>query len=534
MKRNAKLTFVKRDDRPTLSPEDIRYWKDILRRVLKVGFEFEMNLPENRGNCPGDSLVCPCSHPEKETRQCYKKCVLLPSCKLKEKYGCADVHCVEFVSPCQTCTEIVRDCTLCELFDNPEKRPSKIRERLTCQLKPTNDLSTVGEVGTMSVINDGSLLGDGGVEVTTVGRRVNFDAFYNQAKTIIDNCKKEGAYLNERTSIHMHLIAGYFYLAVQGGKMKVVYSKDKQAQLNQISELEKPVPEIILANFQQLIRRYHNALTWITSAGDSYNHLTRWVKFRMPVLKFAAVRTGMPKILQQIAEQDGHGGKYSFINYSFMMFKEGTDDIDRFHLEGRFVDGMHVPSAVAAFGILLYSLLIKAISLSQYGVMQSGDNEYMDKAYKIQNALLNNSGNWGGPRTSDTSGFEPFREAVRNQTQEMLDMVHSELKYHGPAEGILRKLADNPVSMMRCAGASWDDIESTLYSPVGAISEVEHKIMEAVDTFYLNDCVSQDEWENVFGEDAGLNKELVTNATKSLVARNLIVWDNVAGSFMRC
>ena len=59
-------------------------------------------------------------------------------------------------------------------------------------------------------VQDGSLLGKKGAEVITVGRRVDYWEFYKMAKTIIDTAVTKGAYVNERCSTHMHVLAGYY------------------------------------------------------------------------------------------------------------------------------------------------------------------------------------------------------------------------------------------------------------------------------------------------------------------------------------
>lgn len=534
MKRNLKLTFVKREDRPPLSVEEARYWRDILHKICKIGFEFEMNLPECNGTCKGDSYVCPCSHPEKKNRKCYANCLVSDSCTIKKSIECPGIYCVEFVSPCQTCQEVVKDCKHCDFYEDPDKIPRSIRENLTRALTPSNDLSVVGKTGTMAVTNDGSLLGDGGVEVTTVGRRVNFDSFYKQAKEIINRCKERGAFLNERTSVHMHLVAGYFNMALENGNIKVHYTKAKNDSNYQIRELEQPVPEIILANFHQLIRRYHNAITWMTSAGNELRHITRWAKFRIPILKYSAVRTGMQKIINQIAESDGHSGKYSYINYSNIRFSSDTNTIDKLHLEARYADGMHSPTAIASLGIMLHAFLMKAVAMSKYGVLQSGDPNYMDQAYSINNALLNNSGDWGGQRWSNTENFEPYRETVREQAQELISILYDELKNHGSVINVLRALADNPCSMRLVSGNTWETIEEDLFRQLSEVGEFEKKVLQAIDLCNISECIDTTEWATALGEDLKASAEKINSGVEKLIKNNLILWDPIVGSYVRC
>jgi hypothetical protein len=312
------------------------------------------------------------------------------------------------------------------------------------------------------------------------------------------------------------------------------YNKEKGSNTsNQIKELEQSMPEIILANFHQLVRRYQNALTWISSAGETNEHLTRWKKFRLPIMKYSAIRTFMSKIIAQIAETDSHCGKYSFINYSNIRF-DINNNIERLHVEARFCDGMLTPSAVASFGILVYAMFLKAVSLSKYGVLQSGDVEYMDKAKIIEAALLNGDNNWGSMRVSDTSEFGPYKEIVRAQAAEMIDILYDELKNHGPSVQVLKSLADEPCSIRRIRGDSWEKIENDLSSfYVPTINEATLKILEAIDTMFIYDCLSIEEWAKTLSEDVLIPEEDILNSVKNMASKHIISWDNAVGTFVR-
>jgi hypothetical protein len=533
MRRNSKLRFTKKKDRPPLTSTEVRYWKGMLRKIAKVGFEHEYNLTESRGTCEGNTYACPCNHPDKDANKCYEKCASFSTCKLRDKYECPGIYCIEFNSPCKVCDNYVRDCNGCVMFNDPNKKPSAARNNIKEALRPTNDLSKPGENGVLAVIDDGSLLGSGGVEVTTVGRRVNYDSFKTQATRIVDVCTKNNAFLNERASIHTHLVGGYFDLSYSGdGRVEVVYGKKSRGSKH-IQELEQPMPDIIIANFHQLLRRYHNALTWITSAGTDKKHLTRWVKFRKPIIKYSALRTPMVRVKQQIAADVNQNGKYAFVNYYNTQF-DGKGCVTRFHVEGRFSDGMLSASAIASTGLLLYSMLITAVSISRYGILHSGDADYMEQASNIQAVLMNNDGSYDGPRTSNTSKFEAYRETVRKQAEEMVNILHSELRHHGDALKVLKKLADKPCSMRLIEGDSWEKIEKDLTGESTSDSELTIIVLEAIDTFYVDDCVDSEEWTKTISEDKNLSQKCITDVANQLVRDNRIAWDSSVGTYVRC
>ena len=67
-------------DHPTkreLSLADIRYWKATMPKLLKVGIEFEFNLPTQKGTCKGDDSRCPCT---KMDEGCWKGCANTSVC----------------------------------------------------------------------------------------------------------------------------------------------------------------------------------------------------------------------------------------------------------------------------------------------------------------------------------------------------------------------------------------------------------------------------------------------------------------------
>jgi len=533
MRRNAKFTFTVKENRPPLSASEMRYWKDILSKICKIGFEHEYNLKENKGSCTGDTLICPCVNSKRETTKCHEKCVKFNTCRLKNKYDCPGIYCIDFQSPCPTCKDMVKDCSKCPFYNDPKKNPSNVRKYIRTKLKPTGDLSSTGTSGALQVTTDGSLAGDAGIEITTVGRRVSYEAFKTQADKIVKECIERGAYVDERTSMHMHLVGGYYNFQVSTTGIKAVYNKGSNNSSRRVGELEKDMPDIILANFHQLIRRYHNALTWITSSGNDPNSLTRWVKFRKPILKYSAVRRSMASIKNQLSEYVESSGKYGFVNYYNTIFDSVNGSIRVLHLEGRFSDGMMSASAIAAFGVLLYCLLMKAVSLSQYGIVHSGTPGYMDEAYIIQNVLLNNNGSYSGPRKSDTSRFQPYIETVRRQAEEMISLLHYELRQHGEALKVLRSLADMPCSMRRIRGDSWEKIEKDLSG--GKTKDKLIKIvMEAIDTFYIDDCESPSEWATALSEDVNKDIKQITSITDKLEQEHFITWDGIAGTYVRC
>lgn len=484
-----KWTFYRHPSKPAIDAADARYWKAMLQKILKVGLEFEFNLPNKNGTCKGDNNACPCVHMTSD--DCWKKCVREDKCKeaqMEEKgeFTCNMLACTGFASYCLVCDKFEIDCKSCEHRYDPERNPDSIRDRMCKQLAPSQSYGQVNKSGVYNIVQDGSLLGKKGAEVVTIGRRPDYWEFYKMSKEIIDTAVAGHAYVNERCSIHAHLLASYY------GKLP--NGKDGGAGIpNQISEMEREMPEIILANFHQLCRRYQNAITWMTMGLDDPARMTRWEKFRVSVLPFSAINSSMQKVQQEVSHHAG-GNKYGWVNYNNIGFDQ-NGNISRFHVEMRVMDGLMSPSAVAAISCLYHAMAIKAVEISRYGVVEVGDKDWLDKAQKVKADLLNNmKGYSDGDRFGDTTRLSRHFEYLIAESFDLISQMKHILMKLGPAYEVLEKLAERPCALRRCDGDNWQTIEKDLQVEMSQDDMLIVKLSEIVDLRHIDQCQSEDEW----------------------------------------
>lgn len=558
MSKSQRWWFDKKSIRQKLTREEVRYWNSTLRRLLKVGIELEYNLPEQKGTCRMDDLTCQCvaifnaKKPMRNTAKCHEQCKNWDSsvkasgeakypdsgnCEIAKEHGCAGSLCAAFASPCSTCSKYDRGCSSCSNLFNIKKNPKNIRKRLAAKLQPTKFVGDFGKKGVYQVVPDGSLKGDGGVEVVTVGRRPEFNSLHSMLKEIMDLCEEAGAFVDERCSIHVHLLASY--LNKKGGR------NDHNADflVGNLTELEKPVPEIILANYHQLIRRYQNALIWMGSSGESLNALTRWEKFRKPVAPFSAFRKKMDIISKEISKSC-YKAKYAFINYEPTKYNE-EGDIDTLHIEARYLDGMFSPAVVASHAILMYGLMLKAVELSKHGTLMSGSREYMERQKVIYANLCNNDAAWGPNRHSDTRNISEYIPELKEQSEELTRLVKNTLTSQAPSADVLASLGEFPVSLRRIEGWSWKDIENQLINKEEEQSMPDF-LQELIDTSFISGCENQDNWvEQAAGEVARAegkeddvayleqNKTSIKGFISRCVDKGDISWAKEIGCFMR-
>jgi hypothetical protein len=515
--------FFQHDSNPIITSADMRYHRNLLTKNLKVGLEFEFNLPEQEGSCKGDSNACACANMNQEN-DCWRKCIREDSCfgkpsydscanqtgtcaeedckgceHYKASFDCPGIYCPNFISACLCCENFNIDCKTCADRYDAERNPEEIRRKITNEMCPSGSYGAISKTGVHSITTDGSLKGKKGIEIITVGRRVDYWEFYKMSKNIIDATVSKGGYTNERTSIHMHLLAAYY------GKM---FPNERESGVpNQINELEKPLPKIILANFHQLCRRYQNAMTWMTTGLDDPDRLTRWEKFRVSVLDISAILNSMAQVKDMVSSNAG-GGKYGWVNYNYTTFDK-NGDVNRLHLEMRSAECLLSPSAVAALACMYHALMIKAVEISRWGVVEVGDDAWAKQARKVKQALMNNCPrDFSGDRFSNTSSLHKYYDVLIDESLDLIRQLKHILIKIGPAYEVLEKLAVKPCSIRLCEGNTWDQIEKDLAVVLDESDRLEMVFEECVDLRYVTECESIEEWVTAISRIIKDNEDL--------------------------
>lgn len=552
-------SFYKLPDRPHLSAEEVLYWNNTLNKILKIGLEFEFNLPEKKGGtCKGNSSTCPCINLSLDN-ECWQQCANKDSCdtgdggrinicsnviitgkdKCKpencsscEKFSikCSGLFCSKFVSFCCICPDYHTDCKPCKFLFDPNKSPENIRKRLQSDLKPNNSYGLVSKSGVHSITTDGSLLGKKGAEVITTGRRIDYWEFYKMSKRIINSAVEKGGYLNERCSIHMHVLASYYG--------NITPDQGKYGEPTKAREMERNLPEIVLANLHQLVRRYQNAMTWMTMALNEQNRMTRWEKYRVSVLPISAVMHHMKNVKAEVSRTAG-GNKYGWINYNSVGFSR-DGNVSRLHVEFRAADGLLSPSATAAIACMYYALVIKAVNISRYGVVEIGDKRWMDQAGEVKDSMLNNmKGYQDEDRFADTSNIHKYYNVLITESLDFVRQLKSILTKVGPAYEVLEKLAECPIAIRRCDGQTWAEIEEDLQIIMSKEDYFDVALSEIITLNQVSECKDFDEWTDtvsaILKEDIDLDTDGVEvgDNIRSFIEKNRddgkLVWSNSIG-----
>jgi len=569
-RKREKVRFQQRKGRPVLTREDAEYWLDFLPKVLKIGTEFEINLPspervlQVKDNQPCINAFNPCA----------TDCANLESCLvdrhptlcqtrstggdfLGKKFACpakddGDVEackgCDAWLLDCrgsEGCSMYTPFCTICPSFqregDVVEKGDIRhdaetIRQEMRELLQPTENVSDFGKKGVFEVKKDNSLINNGGIEIPTVGRRVHWNSFYQMCKDIIDPISERGGFVNERCGQHYHILAGYFGGRELGGRLGAGLGRT-------VSELEKPVPEIVLANLHQLHRRYELAMFWIMSSGADPRTLTRWARFRQSIRRFSSLHSRMSKVQAEMFETvvgmnsaSNQKGKYVSIAYHFCRFDK-AGDVSTFHIENRIGDGVLSPAVATSWAMLCYALVLKAVRLSQYGIMEDGSDAYRARIKEIQPHLIDGERReWGDHRTANTQGLQPYIPWLRENALEMVTWLKPELSNLGPSFDVLTALADKPCSLRLIDGDTWQKIENDLYAPFaheaqGQILNAD-ELREAVDLGSVMDCDHLEMWIEEVAAYLGQHPPAVADAVHQLIRNGEFRWSDPVGSLI--
>ena len=266
--------------------------------------------------------------------------------------------------------------------------------------------------------------------------------------------------------------------------------------------------------------------------------MTRWAKFRQSIWRYSALRNRMRKVQAELAEAivcmsgTSQRGKYASVAYHFCEFND-NGDVKTFHIENRIADGALSAAVVTAWAMLTYALVLKAVRLSQYGIMEVGDNEYRAAVERIRPHLIDGEmREWGGCRTADTSELEHHTTWLRENAMEMLNFLKPELSNLGPAYDILLSLADRPCSVRLVQGQTWPQIEETLMG--GQSEEVdqdaEDEIREIVDLAGIVDCGNLDVWLEEVSAYLGQPPEQVSNIVYRLINSGRCCWSAPIGA----
>ena len=381
-------------------------------------------------------------------------------------------------------------------------------------LQPTKDLTNLGQYGVLDVVSEHC-----GIEIQIIGRQPYYPALMEQYHAILDPLVAQGVRARPTCGLHYHTLT---------------------------IGLSEPVPEIILANVWNLTRRYAPNLRFLTSAGSSGESLCRRRNYtsHLEMVKLTPGVMSMIQIQRHLRDSKRVPEHQNFLNLEHVTFDDDGAVLD-FHLEFRFPDADLSPTSIVAKMFLFLSILLKAVEMSQYGVIHVGRVREWRRKVELLDMLSNNDGNLA---TSDTSRITPeIIDELRAGCRELLELLKpvfvrfarasGEGSEEHPAFEVLSLLAETPLSLLRASGRSWSEIEQLLSERAAITSgnewdKSDRRLIRAIELAELTGHTAPEAWKWEAARELFLTPQELEKRLERLDSWRGLKWDAGLGTMV--
>ncbi|MBD3289910.1 hypothetical protein GF337_13975, partial [candidate division KSB1 bacterium] len=346
-------------------------------------------------------------------------------------------------------------------------KKKEVLPKITDALLPTNNINQLGRYGVLDVENEHC-----GFEIRVIGRQPYYKTLLNQYQHITSVISEFGVRTKYTCGLHYHLLA---------------------------IGLNECMPEIILANFWNLVRRYAPSLKFMTSTGSKREALCRRRNHNshLEMIRLCPGVRSMKDIQGHLNNSKIVPKHQNFFNLEHLEFSD-SGDVSKFHVEFRFPDANLSAISVVAKIFLFLSMLIKSVEISQFGLIHVGRTSEWKRKMALLDMLSNNDGDLASSDTSKIADAELGE--LRAGSRELLGLLKPLfVKFdNNPCFSILSFLAETPVSLLRMQGYSWKQIETTLQK-LAEKQKIEwdvldRKIIRVIELSLLTGQKSVSEW----------------------------------------
>jgi hypothetical protein len=372
-------------------------------------------------------------------------------------------------------------------------------------LKPSKDLTNLGQYGVLDVIDEHC-----GLEIQVIGRQPYYSALLQQYRGILDDLVARRVRARPTCGLHYHALT---------------------------VGLSESVPEIILANVWNLTRRYAPNLRFLTSGGDSLQALCRRRNYtsHLEMVKLTPGAMTMPEIQRHLKESRRVLEHQNFLNLEHVEFDE-QGQVTNFHIEFRFPDADLSPTSIVAKAFLFLAIILKAVEMSQYGVIHVGRIREWRRKVELLDMLSNNDGNLA---TSDTSQVAPeVIEELRMGCRELLELIKPIFARfeNNPSFEVLSLLAERPISLLRTSGRSWVEIEEMLSEraamEVGGWDKTDRRLMRFIELAESESQQTPEAWKWAAARELFLTPRELERRLERLDAWRGLTWDAELGTMV--
>lgn len=373
---------------------------------------------------------------------------------------------------------------------------------LEAAMEPSRDMNRLGRLGVFNVVKEHC-----GIEIQIIGRHPHWESLVEQYSQIVLPLLERRIRMRPTCGLHFHLL-------------QVGSSED--------------IPEIILANFWNICRKFAPGLKFLTSGGESRDGICRRRQHNahQEFLSFSPAGMSMSNIQQELAASYLVSEHQNFFNLEHVRFS-GDGAVTALHLELRFPDGDLCPVSITAKTFLFLTMLLKAVEISKFGLLDVEHEAGWERSCALMDLLSNNDGQLAA---SDTSGVtDAVIEELRLNAMRLLRFLKSVfLLLDNPSEIVLRSLAESPVSLRRISGQDWlsinDDLAS-LIAPLRSFDDTDHELIKIVELCLVSDVAGEKRWHEQVATRLNLTASGVRRRLRGLGGRDP-VWDTEAGAMV--
>ncbi len=388
-------------------------------------------------------------------------------------------------------------------FSRPKKTNiDELRGELEILLKPSQDLEHLGELGIYDVVKEHC-----GVEIQVIGRHPHWNALWEQYKRLNTILMEKKVRIRPTCGLHFHLIA---------------------------VGLSESIPEIILANLWNLVRRHAPGLKFLFSGGSVPNGICRRRQHNAhyEFMNISPVDHRMQEIKEMLKKSLHVPEHQNFFNVERQTFND-KGELDNFHLELRFPDGDLSPTSIVAKTFLFFAMVLKAVEISKYGLIDPGCPEHWQRKKQLMDLLSNNDGDLA---RSDTSGIgEQEITELQNNATDLLVFVKSTLnRFTNPAYNVIKSLIEKPISIRRIEHDDWQIIENELRSIATYpffIDLIDTEIIKIIELGLVKGKDSVSSWLNEVSKETELKKSEIKRRIDGYIEK-YPVWDTEVGAFV--
>lgn len=335
---------------------------------------------------------------------------------------------------------------------------------LTKVLKPSRDMNNLGGLGVFDVSKEHC-----GVEIRVIGRHPHWTSLVEQYQQIVAPLWRNKVRIRPTCGLHFHLLG---------------------------IGLSESIPEIILANLWNITRCYAPGIKFLTSGGESWQGLCRRRQHNAHQ-EFMSHDPGnyhckeIQNILRTSLVVPEH---QNFFNLEHIHFDK-QDWLANFHLEFRFPDGDLSAYSIAAKTFLFMAMLLKAVEVSKFGLLHVGSTGQWQRKRQLLDMISNNDGPLA---TSDTHGCQDVLAEYQVNSSALLRFLKSIfILLDNPAELLLQSLAQEPISLRRINGLSWQQIDMALANMAGPVIELDaddYRLAKVIELGLIGECQDFQDW----------------------------------------